>query len=71
MKPNSSNTTTIKKPIRTLIQPFLNKMTMRMVTPIICPMIIAALVNEVAIVGSGDVDDAVLEVAGLVDGIFT
>lgn len=72
MKPNSNNTTTIKNPIRTLIQPFLKKNTMRMVTPMICPIMIAALVNDVAIVGSDDVDDeVVVETAGLEVGIFT
>lgn len=43
-----------------------------MVTPMICPIMIAALVNDVAIVGSDDVDDeVVVETAGLEVGIFT
>lgn len=48
MNPSSSNTITMKNPISTLIQPFLNRNTINIVTPMICPMMMAALVNELA-----------------------
>ena len=51
MNPKRDSTTNIKNPISTLIQPFLNKNTMMIVTTMIWPMIIAALVKEEAIFG--------------------
>jgi len=61
MKPNSSSTITMKNPISTLIHPFLNRNTISIVTPMICPMMMAALVNELAIDGPLLVDPSVLE----------
>lgn len=39
----------MKNPINILIQPFLNKNTIMIVTSIICPIMMAAFVNELVI----------------------
>lgn len=61
MNPNRSNTTTMKNPINILIQPFLNKNTIMIVTSIICPIMMAAFVNELVIEVPAAAEEEVVE----------